>query len=384
MTPFALTLGHLLADRGRVITVSMGLAASVFSLWVWWAARIPLNLYEVSLTARIELDASTSPIQSPVRGRVMSTHLRVGRPVRRGEVVVEIDSAPDRLRLRQEQVRADGIEPELVQLRSQIAAEEQARVEERQGAHFAIEEALSQIREAETAARYAEGELARVRELHRTGLVPDRDLARTKTEAETLRSAVETFEAAARRLPQDQRTRDSERNVRIERLRSDIARLESERRAIEAGRARFEYEIERHRVRSSVDGVVAESAILRDGAVVVEGEKLASIAAAGGIFVTAQFPADRALGRVRAGQPALLRLDAFPWAQFGSVDLTVTSVAREIRDGSVRVELAVAPESAFRGPLQHGMTGSVEVVVEQITPLWLLLRSAGLVATSRP
>ena len=49
---------------------------------------MPVTLYEVSSTARVELDAATYPIQSPLLGRVVETRLRVGQPVRQGEVLV--------------------------------------------------------------------------------------------------------------------------------------------------------------------------------------------------------------------------------------------------------------------------------------------------------
>jgi hypothetical protein len=84
-----------------------------------------------------------------------------------------------------------------------------------------------------------------------------------------------------------------------------------------------------------------------------------------------------ALGRVQTGQPALLRLDSFPWTQYGSLAATVASVASEVRDGRVRVELMVASEPTARLPLQHGLRGTVEVEVEQAAPATLVLRAAG-------
>jgi membrane fusion protein (multidrug efflux system) len=52
-------------------------------------------------------------------------------------------------------------------------------------------------------------------------------------------------------------------------------------------------------------------------------------------------------------------------------------VAQEVRDGKVRVELAIADNSGFRGKLEHGMPGTVEVAVERLTPFALVLRTAG-------
>jgi membrane fusion protein (multidrug efflux system) len=70
-------------------------------------------------------------------------------------------------------------------------------------------------------------------------------------------------------------------------------------------------------------------------------------------------------------------LDGFPWAEFGTVSATVAEVGREVRDGKVRVELALLPRSGFRGSLEHGMPGTIEVAVERLSPLNLIMRTAG-------
>jgi membrane fusion protein (multidrug efflux system) len=376
-TAFSLTFRRLLADRGRsAVWVLLG-AALLLGAWCWWAAKIPVTLYEVSSTARVELDTATYPIQSPLLGRVVETSLRVGQVVRRGEVLVEIDAMPDRLQLQQEQVRERGLTPELLRLRGQAAAEENARAEEQSAAGLAAEEAANRIREAETMAKAADVELARTQALVGENLAPRRELDKAEAEARRLRAAVATLESAAQRVPKEQSTRDRERDVRLQRLYSETATLEAERNTVRAGIERLGYEIERRRVRAPVDGRVGESAILRRGAVVQEGQNLASIVPEGRLLVAAQFPADAAFGRIRAGQTATLRLEGFPWAEFGSVAATVARVAQEVRDGHVRVELDIADRSGFRGKLEHGMPGTVEVGVEHLPPLALLLRTAG-------
>jgi hypothetical protein len=80
---------------------------------------------------------------------------------------------------------------------------------------------------------------------------------------------------------------------------------------------------------------------------------------------------------VRAGQTARLRLDGFPPAQFGNIGAVVSTSAHELRDGRVRVELAL---TGLPGgvPAQHGLPGRVEVEVEQLSPAALVLRAAGL------
>ena len=83
-----------------------------------------------------------------------------------------------------------------------------------------------------------------------------------------------------------------------------------------------------------------------------------------------------AIGRVRTGQPGRVRLLGFPWTEYGTLHATVSQVANEVRDGLVRVELAVdrLPPSL---PLSHALPGDVEVEVERVRPASLVLRTLG-------
>ena len=352
--------------------------------WLCWALWAQVSLYEVSSEARVELDAATYPIESPLLGRVVKAELHVGQSVRRGDILAEIDAMPDRLQLSQAQIEVQGIAPQLAKLRSQIAAEQSAREQEQQISRLSAEEADDRVHQADIAARFAEGELTRFRKLHSEKQVSDRDLDKAETEAGRLRAAVTTLDVAARRVPQEQVARDRERDVRLERLQGEIATLNAQRETLKAEIERLGYEIERRRVRAPVDGRVGEAASLRIGTVVFEGEKLGSIVPSGLLQVVAQFPAEAAFGRIRTGQTATLRLDGFPWAEYGTVSATVTRVAQEIRDGKVRVELAIDDHSSFRGTLEHGMPGMLEVAVECLSPLSLVLRTSGQWLTVHP
>ncbi|HZU51206.1 MAG TPA: HlyD family efflux transporter periplasmic adaptor subunit, partial [Sphingomicrobium sp.] len=175
----------------------------------------------------------------------------------------------------------------------------------------------------------------------------------------------------------------SDREAAIHDLRSQVEALEADRLTTQKTIQRVQFEITRRRIVAPVSGKFGEVAILRSGAYVAEGEKLGTIIPSGELRVIADFPPPSALGRIHPGQPAHLRLQGFPWTQFGSVPTHVTSVAGEVRDGYVRVELAV-DRSVNSIPLQHGLPGTVEVQVENVTPAALLLRAAGqMIATPK-
>ena len=325
----------------------------------------------------MELDSATYPVESPLLGRVVQTSLHVGQVVHRGEVLVEIDPVPDQLQLRQQQAAAGGLGAEVERLRAQIDDEEKARLEEQRTAAVSAEEAQNRVREAGATVEYAKAELSRTQRLQREGLAPERDVEKVGAELDRQRAVVATMESAARRIPQEQLTRERERDVRIARLHGEIASLETQRNTLNVGMDRANYEIERREVRAPVDGRIGETTILRTGAVVQPGERLASIFSSGRLIVAAEFPANAAFGRIQPGQPARMRLDGFPWAEFGAVPAKVSQVAAEIRDSNVRVEFEIQPDSSFRGKLEHGMPGSIDVAVEHVTPLSLILRTAG-------
>lgn len=96
----------------------------------------------------------------------------------------------------------------------------------------------------------------------------------------------------------------------------------------------------------------------------------------GATTVVAQF-SPSVQGRIQPGQIARLRLDSYPWLQYGSVPAVVTTVPRTPRDGWLEVRLTIQEEPAPPISLDYGMTGVVEVAVEQVSPAELLLRAAG-------
>jgi multidrug resistance efflux pump len=376
-TAFSRTLRILEADRGRRPVAGLLAAVALLGGWAGWSTMARVTLYEITPTARLEVDRAIYPIQAPMLGRVTAANLQVGRVARAGETLIELDSSTERLQVSEERTRLAAIAPQVESLRRQIAAEEQARAEERSTTRIAIDEARANARQAEAPARYNAAEIERLQKLHEGGLIPEREYQKGRAEAQQTRFTAEREQIAVRRIEQEQRTRESNRDSRIRALEAEIAKLDGQAASSRAAILRLENEIERRVVRAPVSGRLGEARPLRIGAVLQEGEQVAAIVPEGRILVVAQFQPRAAMGRIAPGQTAKVRLDGFPWAQYGTVAATVTRVASEIRDGTVRVELAVDESQPTRIPLQHGLPGSVEVTVEQVTPAALILRMAG-------
>src|SRR5262249_34020718 len=144
----------------------------------------------------------------------------------------------------------------------------------------------------------------------------------------------------------------AEKRAELSAIRLEIATMEAELESALAGVETLRDEIERRTLRASIDGVVAAVVDAPAGKHLQAGTRLASIVPEGPVRVVAQFQPAVSLGRIRPGQVARVRLDGFPWTQYGFIEALVRTAAGEPEDGKVRVELET---SAVRGvvPLAH-------------------------------
>ena len=130
-------------------------------------------------------------------------------------------------------------------------------------------------------------------------------------------------------------------------------------------------------MRAPASGKLGNIAALQVGDVLKVGDVVATVIPSDDVHIVAEFAPSDALGRVLPGQDAWVRLAGFSWTQFGMLHAVVTHVASEPRDGTARVELLIAEESAPAIPIQHGLPGAVDVEVERVAPWVLLVRSMG-------
>lgn len=375
--PFSRSTRSLNADSYRRSTFGIIAVLLVLAAWIVWLFAARVSLYEVTTAARLEVDSAAHPVESPVSGRVIATYLEMGKQTRAGDVLVELDGKSERLQLNEEQTQLATLSAQLGALRDEIAAETRALGQAEQAMPVALAQARARHQEAEAAARQATEEVKQLTKLNAQGLVSDLVLLRGKAEAEKTRSAADALQLEASRLEKDEGAKATDRQVRIESLKRQVALLEGDTATRQATIERLQHEIDRRLIRAPATGKLGEIAELRVGSVVREGDKLGAVLPEGTIRAVAEFLPSAALGRIRSGQPARLRLEGFPWAEYGGLRATVANVASEPRDGHVRVELTVNADASSPIPMQHGLPGTVEVEVERVSPASLMLRAAG-------
>ncbi len=365
------------ADNSQRSYLGLALATLLLAAWMIWFFLARVSVYAVTNKADLEVDRAAHPVESAVSGRVVATHLSLDQEVKAGDVLVELDSGAQEFQLSEEKTQLAGANPQIHSREEEIASEEQALAQDQQAAKDALEEARAHYREAEAAAQFAQAEAERLRKMYNAGVVAELDLNRSVADAQQRRAAADSLHYAVVRLEGEQRTRTDERKAHIEQLTGELNKLRGDRATAGVTIERLQDEVDRRWIRAPIDGKLGEVAPLRIGAVVHEGEKLAAVIPRGKLRVVANFDPPAALGRIRPGQHARLRLEGFPWAQYESVSATITNVASEIRDGNIRVEMALDSNSDSRIPLQHGLPGSVEVEIETLSPANLVLTQRG-------
>lgn len=377
MNSFQQIKRSLHSDSGSKPAAVIAVATVLLGMWTAWAFCARVTRYEVSDSARLEIDAAAYPVQVVASGRLRAVHLNLGQLVEAGDVLLEFDDQNERLALAEARTRLATLNPQIAALHAELEAENAAATDEGKVLRVSETGAESQLAQADAEAALAQEEWSRAKRLHDEKLISDAEAARARTAAESKHAAVENLRAAMARLRPELAVRQRDREIKSRQTALDLAKLQAEIANAEANTRTLEVQIDRKQVRAPIAGRLAECAALRPGSHVAEGERVGMILPAGKLQVIAQFQPSAALGKVRAGQHAVLRLQGFPWAQYGTVATQVFRVADEIRDGKVRVELAVSQAIPSRIPAQHGLPGSIEVEIERVSPATLILRTAG-------
>ncbi|MBI1849400.1 MAG: HlyD family efflux transporter periplasmic adaptor subunit [Planctomycetes bacterium] len=376
-TAFPSVRGFLRADGFRRSLWAIGSGVVLLGAWVCWLCFARVPIWEVSTSARLESTAATHRVQPAVAGRVAAMHLTIGSRVRAGDVLVELDAESQRLALAETTSRRRSLTDQIARIDEQTAKEEDVLRRQDEAAPKALDEASARLREAVALQALARETEKRVGELVRVHNTSELEGLKAATELARADASVDEQRIALDRLRLEQASDHSRQAALIDRLRLERSAMQGDVETTASSLKRLEHEIDLRLVRAPVDGVVAEVGSATAGAIVREGDVLAAIVPDGLLRIVAEFRPQSALGRIRTGQHARLRLAGFPSLEYGTIDATVASIASEVRDDLVRVELAVDSAPRSRIPLQHGLPGSLEVEIDRVSPAALILRAAG-------
>ncbi len=361
--------------RGRGRPALWLIPVALLAVWAGWFLQARITVYERSAQARLELHREVYAIDAPVAGRVVKTQVELHRAVRAGDVLVELEREHEARQVAEAEAVLQGLGPQLEAARAQLEAEQHALVDQKGQGLAGVEEARARLIDAEAVARRAKEEEATTERLWKRGVLSEMEWRKSQTELERALAAEQAARASLARVRSEGTMESTDRRTRLAALQGEIARLQAEESVARANVERLRAELERRVIRAPADGVLGETASVRVGAQLAAGAPIATIVAGGDVRVVSQF-SPQALGRIREGQRARMRLEGFSWTEFGMLEATVVAVASEARDGLVRVELSV-DELPQGIPLEHGLPGLVDIAVGDATPSRLVLRTLG-------
>lgn len=376
---FQKTLGALAVERRRrrrVVMVVLA-AGALLGAWTYWLVQARVPVYAVSRAARIQASDEVHPVDVYASGRVTSVHLPVGGQVQQGDVLLELDATDTRLLLDEVHARTAGMQAQIAALQQEVAARQQAIAETERAGKATLSEATALQQESATVAGLAAQEGQRTDQLYQAGVVAEAERSRARASVEQSQ-AVATARRMRLAVVQTQaRLGLADRKAEKASLERSLAGLQAELQAAEVQRAKLREELARHVVRAPVSGVLGQVQAPQIGSMVEIGQTVAVITPEGGLTIVADFQPLDAVGRIRVGQPARMRAEGFSWTQYGTLAARVSAVSGEAEDGLVRVTLTISEPASTPIPLRHGITGAVEIEIEEVSPATLVMRAAG-------
>lgn len=374
---FPRSLRSLEEDRFKLPLFALIAAAVLVVAWGAWALLGSAPVYIVSQKGTVEASASTHAVSPSFNGVVESIGVQIGEHVEEGQVLVQLDDAELKLEREEAQRQRDVLEAQLGPLREQIEAEERAIENATKAAQAARKEAKARAGAAGARAAHWSRERRALRELADEGMATTVDASAARARAAEGGAEARAHLSAAERMDWQSKADSSSREALVAALRRELLALEQRIKEIDATIASVDHKIDQCKLRAPVAGHVGEVGSINAGSVLAAGEMVARIVPEGRLRAVAYFPTADALGRLRPGQGARIRLAAFPWTQYGTVSATVDTVASESNGGLIRVLLELDEGSNPNVDLEHGLLAEVEVEVERLSPAELILRAAG-------
>ena len=264
------------SKRLRTILMALGPVLAVAGgLWYWFGRP------GVVETDNAYIKQDIVAVAGEVTGLVTRVNVRENQHVKAGDVLFTIDPASFAVAVRQADAQIASAQARVTAMRSDITAK------------------AAELAGARDDLRLAEANYAREKALMDRGF-------NTRARMDSATHAVASARDAIAAI-----------QAEVEQARAQLAQgaqvpgVDPAIAAAQADRAKANLEIERTVVRAPADGLVTQVARLQVGQMVFPGAPMVSIVRDGGARVEANFK-ETDLGRIRPGQRAEIRLDAYP------------------------------------------------------------------------
>jgi membrane fusion protein, adhesin transport system len=366
------------APQRRHAAVVIGLAG--LGVWLMWALVARVSIVVVSARARLEARQAAHQLAIPQSGTVAVANLTLGRAVRRGEILIELDARDEVIRRARLIDEISNAERGVAAMQAQIVAGRALADAQRRSSETSLRQVREETAGGRELARIERERAERTARLGVNGLVPRVEVDETSRRAAAAESRVRGFVAAeekSRRILSEV-TASAEAQLRA--LENDRIEIEQQLAAARTALWSTDVIIERMRVRSPVDGHITSSIEPKPGAWLAAGEKLCSIATAEPVEVTAWFPLE-SMPVIRAGQPASVWINYVAPRARKVIRAVVTSVEHDPAGSEFKVHLRLAGTQSSSALVGQGFPAVTVVEVQRVTPFQALLQTAGMAHT---
>ncbi len=352
-------------------------ALALTGAWTVWMTQARVTVYVTAARARIEVSRMTHRVAAQEGGRIVRLSVELGKSVRAGERLAELDTSVERAVLAREQNELAGLAARITALDEHIERERAKRASRAQVHVLATRKARSELEQLRLRASHQAELTSIANELHRRSLTARMESVSAEVELRGSRLRVGEAELEIEVAGAQRDYDDKAALAALAQLQSQRAELEAERGRKQAEIATALAQIERRTIAAPVSGRLGNITALQVGDVVKPGDVIATIVPSDDVRVVAEFVPDEAVGRIVSGCAARVTLHGFSWVEYGSLPATVAQPASEPHGGTIRVELSLAAAGRAHAWLQHGLPASVEVAVERVSPWALVLRAVG-------
>lgn len=290
------------------------LAAGSYAFYLYFT---PEPLPEMVLYGNGRIEGTEVRVSAEVPGRVVESTLVEGTTVDAGDLLARLDDTELRLELARARAEAAAVELE----RQQVAEELRAWRHHRET---------------------AEADLARARELRQRDTIPEARLEQAENAAQEARARVGALDA-------------------------QLSAIRARREAAETVAALVEAQLDKTRIHAPIDATVLVKAV-EEGEFVQPGRVVAVLVDLDRVELRVFLP-QREIGKVRLGDPARVRVDAFPERDFEArlarVDQRAQFTPRDVHMPEERVTQVFGVTLALANPdglLKPGMVADAWIL----------------------
>ncbi|WP_069266025.1 HlyD family secretion protein [Paraburkholderia nodosa] len=334
----------------RTLLILLGLAALIAAaVWLghWWVVG---RFIESTDDAYLQADSVT--IAPKVSGYVTDVYVADNQAVKVGDPLVKLDARQYQVALDQAQATVDARTADIEHAQAQI---------EQQRANVAQAQAQQEV--AQVSLRHANDEVARYAPLAATGAETTERLAELKSERDKAQATLAADAAAV-----------TSARSQISALNAQLSQARAQLEAARANAAQSQLDLDNTVVKSALAGRVGDRTV-RVGQYVQPGTRMLTVVPVERTYLTANFK-ETQIGRMRAGQPVELHVDALPGhtlhgvvdsfspgtgAQFALLppENATGNFTKIVQRVPVRIRLDTGPET--RSVLLPGMSVTVDV-----------------------